>query len=95
MSAKLASVPSLGGDTGEEAAISGVLLGSLLVMVTMSPRDRESVVNRAGSEHLMSIQIPLSASLCALTTAGLVSSRVSTGPGHVINDRTRAVTHVA
>ena len=94
MSAKLASVPSLGGDTGEGAANSGVLLGTLLVMVTMSPRDRESVVSRAGSEHLMSIQIPLSASLSALTTAGLVSS-LSSGPEHVIRERTRAVTHVA
>ena len=92
MSAKLAFVSSEGGEI-EEVSNTGMLLRSLLVMVTMSPRVRESassLLMREGSQHLMSIQIPLSASLSELAT-GLVSSRASSGPERVIRDRRRAV----
>ena len=93
MSAKLAFVSSKGGEIEDEVSNTGMLLCSLLVMVTMSPRVRESassLLMREGSQHLMSIQIPLSASLSELAT-GLVSSRASSGPERVIRDRRRAV----
>ena len=79
----------------EEAANTGLGLGVLLMMVMMSPRDRESassVLCKVGSVHRMSTQIPLSLSSL---TPGHVSSRGSSGAAHVTILRTRAVTQGA
>ena len=87
--ARLASVSCVGGYTGEEDSC-GLLLGCTLVMVMVSPRDSERasrLLRRAGSEQRISIQIPSLSSLAP----GLVSSC----PGHVTTDLTRAVTREA